>query len=261
VGEMVKEISISQNEDTRLKSIYDFTITCGNAHSPKNLAIEILKNLGTLCSFDQAFVYFLDGNGKVFDRYLMNINERWGTMYFEYYANLENLRYNYTADIKEDPNKILLKTYDWENEHSSEFVPSYIRPRGIKYSCGFPLFDLNGNYRTVIALDRVKNNAFSNDELANLLLAIPLLNNLHKNFYYQGFGLSAIKKATWGLVNLTAREIEITNLLCQGISPANISRTLFIALSTTYKHIANIYEKLQVSSQQELLVRMLHQIS
>lgn len=92
-----------------------------------------------------------------------------------------------------------------------------------------------------------------------LQLAIPHLNNLHKNFYYQGFSRKVIKRATWETANLTARETEIANLLCQGISPANISRTLYISLSTTYKHIANIYKKMHVSSQQELLVRLLRQ--
>jgi DNA-binding CsgD family transcriptional regulator len=103
----------------------------------------------------------------------------------------------------------------------------------------------------------VKKKNFSNDELMNLQLAIPQLNNLHKNFYYQGFSLNAIKRDTWETANLTAREAEIADLLCQGVSPANISRTLYIAPTTTYKHIAHIYEKMHVSSQQELLVRLL----
>ena len=56
---------------------------------------------------------------------------------------------------------------------------------------------------------------------------------------------------------LTSREAEIANLLCRGVSTANINRALYIAQSTTYKHIEHIYEKLHVSSQQELLVRLL----
>ena len=44
-----------------------------------------------------------------------------------------------------------------------------------------------------------------------------------------------------------------------GLSPAHVADTLFISTSTAYKHIANIYKKLHVSSQQELLVRVLGQ--
>jgi DNA-binding CsgD family transcriptional regulator len=180
-------------------------------------------------------------------------------MYIGYYAKADNQKYSYDQNEREDPNRITLKVLDWENEPSEDFVPNYIRVRGLKYSCGFALFDLNGNYRTIISLDRVEKKKFSQDELMNLYLAIPQLNHLHKNFYYQWFHLNALKRATMETENLTAREAEIANLLCQGVSPANISRTLCIAPATTNKHIAHIYEKLHVSSERELLVRLLRQ--
>ncbi|SHD77549.1 Response regulator containing a CheY-like receiver domain and an HTH DNA-binding domain (fragment) [[Clostridium] ultunense Esp] len=90
-----------------------------------------------------------------------------------------------------------------------------------------------------------------------LNLAIPHLNNLHKNFFYQQTSRKGIDQISWETTDLTDREIEITNLLCQGLSPGNISKSLCISLSTTNKHIANIYEKMNVSSIQELLVRIL----
>lgn len=138
------------------KKIYDFILACGKANDPKSFAIEILNNLGKLCSFDQALVYFFDGNGKVCDQYLMNINECWSTMYLEYYHSVDNQKYSCFADVRKDSNKITQRCIDWEDEPSADFVPNYIRPRGLKYSYGFALFDLNGNYRTIIALDRVR---------------------------------------------------------------------------------------------------------
>ena len=56
---------------------------------------------------------------------------------------------------------------------------------------------------------------------------------------------------------LTKREQEVVELLCRGLSPAHVSKTLKISVSTAYKHIAHIYKKLNVSSQQELLVKVL----
>jgi DNA-binding CsgD family transcriptional regulator len=41
------------------------------------------------------------------------------------------------------------------------------------------------------------------------------------------------------------------------MTPTTISKSLYISKATTYKHIAHIYEKLHVSSLQELLVRLL----
>ncbi len=247
----------SERAAVQWKELYDFISICGEAHNPKNLAINILNGIGRLCPFDQALVYFIDGNRNICGQYLMNIDASWSNMYLGYYANTEDHKYSYNTEIREEPHKVVLRVKDWENETSTEFVPKYIQARGLKYSCGFALFDLNGNYRTIISLDRVTKREFSEAELELLRQLIPQINNLHKNFYYQGFILNAMKHETDETEKLTTREAEIANLLCQGVSAANISRTLYIAQSTTYKHIANIYEKLHVSSQQELLVCLL----
>lgn len=251
-------------EDAHWEDIYDYVSICGTAHDPKSLVIEALNQLQGFCSFDQALVYFLDGNGKVCDQYLMDIDECWSTMYLQHYFAADNNRYSYFLDTRDssnritfNPNKTALYTRDWDNELSTELVPNLIRPRGLKYTCAFVLYDLTGNCRAIVALDRLKNKNFSSDELLNLQLIIPHLNNLHKNFFYQGFSQNSIKRSIWDTANLTAREIEVADLLCMGISPANIGRTLHITLATAYKHIANIYKKMHVSSQQELLVRML----
>ena len=260
---MVSSRNLTEN-DVQWKDIHDLISICGKARSPKCLAIQFLDNIGRLCSFDQALVYFFDGNGKVCDQYLNNIDEHWSSMYLSHYYRADNSRYSCYVDQRETSDKITLNsdkitTYirDWDSELSIEFVPNLVRPRGLKYTCGFVLFDMYGNQRTLVAMDRVKKKNFSNDELMNLNLVIPHLNNLHKNFFYQGCNQNTIKQSLWETENLTSRETEIANLLCLGISPSNISRTLHISKATTYKHIAHIYKKLQVSSQQELLVRLL----
>ena len=111
----------------------------------------------------------------------------------------------------------------------------------------------------VFSLDRIRDTPFSEIEKNRLNLALPILNNMHRNFFYQGMDSDGtFLQSPWKEYNLTKREIEITNLLCQGMTVQNISSVLYIALTTTYKHIANIYKKLGVSSQQELLVKMLN---
>jgi DNA-binding CsgD family transcriptional regulator len=53
--------------------------------------------------------------------------------------------------------------------------------------------------------------------------------------------------------HLTPREIEIFELLIQGHSPQELSKMLFISLSTTRSHIKSIYSKTDVHSQLELI--------
>lgn len=54
---------------------------------------------------------------------------------------------------------------------------------------------------------------------------------------------------------LSERELEVLRLIASGMSNAEISRTLFVALSTVKKHVNNIYRKLGVNSRTRALAR------
>ena len=243
------------------KEIYDFVLECGYAHDPNQFAEKIIDHIGNFLAFDCASAYLMDGSGKPCGQHLRNIDERWIKVYLAYYVDTDDSRYSLFKEStrRNIPDNLILNTYDWESEKSSEFVPNFIRVRGIKYSCGFGFYDMHGNLRMAIALDRTQGDNFSEEEMHLLRLIIPQLNNLHKNFFYQGFTSKKAFRQVATETSLTARESQIAEMLCQSISPAEISRTLHIAQSTTYKHIANIYEKMNVSSQRELLARLLSQ--
>ncbi len=245
------------NTDIPWKKIYDFTLSCGNVHELKSFSVKILYGLEDLCNFDQSLIYFLDGNGKVYNQYLMNIDKQWSTLYLEYYSKTENGSYGLVKNARENPDKPTINIKEWEKEPSTEFVPHYIRSRGLKYSLGFALYDINGMPRTVFALDKTKDENFTDDEFTAVSLAVPQINNLHKKFFCKQTSRQDADQISWETTTLTTREMEIANLLCQGISPTTISELLYISKATTYKHISNIYEKMHVSTLQEFLVRML----
>ncbi|MEG0324307.1 MAG: helix-turn-helix transcriptional regulator, partial [Raoultibacter sp.] len=52
---------------------------------------------------------------------------------------------------------------------------------------------------------------------------------------------------------LSARETEVFELLAKGRNRVFISKALFISDNTTRTHMKNIYRKLDVHSQQELI--------
>lgn len=241
------------------EKIYNINLKCGNIHDVKNFSVEILFALKELCDYDEGLIYFLDGNGKVYNQYLMNIDKQWSIMYLEYYSKIEEGRYSIKRKIGNEYDVPSVNIREWEREPASEFVANYIQPRGLKYSLGFSLDDVNGRPRTLFALDKIRFNNFTEDEFRSLSLIVPLLNNLHKKFYLEQTIFRGKDQMSWETRSLTPREKEITNLLCQGISPANISKILYISESTTHKHMANIYDKMHVSSIQELLVRLLRQ--
>lgn len=243
--------------DINWEKINSFLLDCGNTRSPKELSICFLTGLKPFCSYDRALAFFLDGNGKVCGQHRENIKARWSSIYLEYYAHTAQ-QYSCFRSINENPEKVSLHIICWTREADSEFLRDYIRPLGIGSSCGFVFYDMNGAPRTIIALDRLLGSHFSKTELQTLELLLPHLNNLHKNFFYEGFNLNTIRRAACEVSGLTQRETQIAGLMCQGVSQANISRILHISRSTTNSHIAHIYEKLHVSSQQELLSLLLH---
>lgn len=250
-------------DSTCPQKLYSLVLSCGNVHDPKGFVAKFLGEVKAILPYDQAMIHFLNENGKICDKILINIDEYWNSAYLSYFANSDLKKYSITAGLSLTPDKYKIGIHNWEKEESREFVPYYIKPRGVKHSCGFALYDIDNRARVNLGFDRTGQEGFRRDEILNLRLILPSLNNLHKNFYYQ----QQVKTNQILYSNnadnepLTSRENQVANLLCQGMSPSNISRTLMISLSTTNKHIARIYKKYKVSSRQELLVRMLGQQS
>ncbi len=59
--------------------------------------------------------------------------------------------------------------------------------------------------------------------------------------------------------SLTNRELEILNLLVEGMSNAAIAKKLFISIQTVRNHIRHIYDKLQVHSKSQAVVKALRE--
>lgn len=250
----------SRTYEIDYKTIYDVVLACGNSQQPQKFVQSVIEKISVLCPFDQALAYFLDGNGKVQNQCLVNIDNSWSMRYLEYYRYVDERQYSISRGIREKGKPLAVNVRDWGHEPSNrEFIQDYIRPRQLKYSVGFSFHDLNGIGRVTFALDRVRDVKYSAAELYNLQIVLPQLNNLYKNFHYQDTRQISNSPVPWEETKLTPREIDVAKLLCQGVTPANIGKTLFITLPTVYKHIAHIYEKLHVSSRQELLVRLLRQ--
>jgi two-component system, NarL family, response regulator DegU len=60
---------------------------------------------------------------------------------------------------------------------------------------------------------------------------------------------------------LTARELQILQMLADGCSPADVAERLFISPKTVRNHLSNVYEKLGVGSRsQAIVVALKHQL-
>lgn len=241
-------------------NIHAFLLDCGNIRNPKEFSVQIVKKIITLIPYDQARIYYINDNGIVYDEYLFGVDKRWTHLYHEYYSKIENGRYSIFSNIINKghffTSKIENCVHDWTNHECDEFLTDYIRPQGIRYTVGFGLHDNYNTLKITCILDRISYSKFTNKELNVLNLILAHLENLHRNFYVNVSDNGNVNNNIKFQTPLTMREAEIAELLSKGVTPTNISRKLCICQSTVYKHIAHIYDKLNVSSRQELLVKV-----
>jgi LuxR family maltose regulon positive regulatory protein len=54
---------------------------------------------------------------------------------------------------------------------------------------------------------------------------------------------------------LTRQELEILQLMQEGLSNKDVASTLYISMHTVKRHASNIYEKLKVNGRQEAIFR------
>jgi DNA-binding CsgD family transcriptional regulator len=239
----------------RLK-INDFLLDCGKVNNPRDFSVQVLKKVDALIPYDQGRVYFLDDQGEIVDKFLLGVDPQIFEEYKDRYSKVDGGQYAVSRRIKKYSGLGCVEelAHDWTVERDDEFLTKHLKPQGIRYSFGLPLYDMRNSLKCSIILDRICRAKYGCAEMNIMATILPHLNNLHKNFFFNspGSGVSAGRTIS----GLTARENEIALLLYKGAAPALIGEQLFISLTTVYKHIAHIYEKLSVSTRQELLVKL-----
>lgn len=88
----------------------------------------------------------------------------------------------------------------------------------------------------------------------------PQADNINNDFHSDPFcNLLLLNGRQWLFVqnryNLTPREREIAELICQGLRNCNIARNLRIKPGTVKTHTRNIYRKVRVKSKIAMLLR------
>ena len=239
--------------------MHEFLLDVGNVREPRELAVQVIRKVYALIPYDQARVYFVDNDGKVCDAVLVGVDPTWNDVYLDYYSRIENGRWSIPARVERSRDSIpgtRGKVYDWTKLEHDEFVDEYIRPQRLHYTAGFAFLDAGGLVKSVYCLDRTGRGGYTQREIDIMSIVQPHLDNLHQNlFVLASARMPALNADVCKL--LTKRESQIARVLCQGMTPARISRALFVSLPTVYRHIANIHAKLDVSNRQELILKLL----
>ena len=126
-------------------------LECGSVHEWKDFSIGVITRLKRICDYNHGRIYFINGNGKISDQYIIGLDKKWVSAYHEYYSKILNGRYAIPTQLSENipPHDKPVHMRDWSQAENDEFVVDYVRALGINYSLGFSLFDTDGNAKLV----------------------------------------------------------------------------------------------------------------
>ena len=220
------------------KQIYDLSLQCCKYRSTKSFSVSLLREMNRLVPFDEAVVFYLNGNLKITDYYLYNINPKWMSLYLGYYSNADRGAYGLVQRDLDNLDGVYV--HQWSFEQSGEVIPDYIRPRNLVSTLGFPMRDATDRIRTIFALDRLSDAPYTDWEIETVRSIRELLKLFHRLLFTCADDEAAQLTSRTELQTLTPREMEIVNLLEQGITPANIAHILHITVPTTNRHIYNL---------------------
>lgn len=241
------------------EALSDYVLSCGSIHEPYRFCVNALQSMRSLVDFDQGVFLMFDGNRRIVRKYFYNFPKRWSSLYLDWYSHATDTDFSLDQEYSESRDESSVKVIDWKSYDwwGEDQLEGYIEGRGLGSSLTFTLFDLMGAPATSFSLDRMSSKAFSELDVATVRVAAAHLNNLYKNLFVRPAGQVRLWDGMTGADSLTPRERQVLELLCEGVTPNNIARDLHISLGTTNKHIGHIYQKLEVSNRQELLVRLL----
>ncbi len=150
---------------------------------------------------------------------------------------------------------------DWRQLQHTEYGADFMNPQGIGSSLVIPLLEETGHFLGAIAINRLKGTgSFNEQDLAIMQVVQPHLSNFYAMHallvvYDDQLPDAAALASTYK--TLTRREAEIAALICRRFSTGMIASKLLISPATVYRHIANIFAKLNVFSRDELQEKFL----
>ena len=252
-------MDLKYSEELPWPNINSYLLKTGRIREPKEFIEKSIENIHELVPFEQARFFFLNVNGKIQDVGQLGTSRDWTDAYMNYYSKIEDGKYSLVKNNKYDFSmyqNLSVGIKDWTNQSEDEFLKDYIKPQGILYSAGFNFHASDGYVKCIFVLNRVSRIRFTKKEVDVMKAVFPHLENLFKNMHVNLTSENE-KKAEKLRGLLSKREIEISEYICGGFPPTQISERLFISVSTIYRHIANIHLKLNVSTRQELVLKLL----
>lgn len=233
--------------------IHDFLLEAGSQRRVQDLTTTVIERIGELIPYDCGAAWFEAKPGTPLRCYqTKGIAERFVMEHNNYYNR-------FTPPVLD---KVFRNVgfVDWRCLRHTEYAREFIFPQGIRYAGGFLLWDNRGESFLCLTLTHSK---YDYEQHLQVRKILEIIQSHLSNYYSYLNLLSAQDNSYIHLAELAAdcrilskREAEIAGLLCRRLSVPEISSILLISPKTTYRHVANIYEKMGVNNRKGLILKI-----
>jgi DNA-binding CsgD family transcriptional regulator len=243
-------------QETPWSAILDYLKGIGSERSSDGLLEAAISRIRSLVSYDFAQAVFLDEETHRFSRMRsVDLPDSFAASYPLYFDSQRG-RFSRTRMSGNDK---LFRTTSKPFMRTA-FGAEWVKPLGVEHSAGIAIDGENGRCLALLILYRSgRSMGFASREMAIFSLIEPLISNL---FFCLRQGrrapaMARVEDEVEGFPQLTPREREIVAELCKGSATRDLSDRLYISPNTLYRHINNVYEKLEVSNRQALIAKVL----
>ena len=239
-----------------VEKMYGILYRCSCQHNLADFCGAVATEMGKIIHYDSASIMCVDVTGKIESFLLYGVKEKTWRRFMKFYTEGTNA-------LSIDLNRPLTSSLehqavirDWTDvsiqKKYPEFYQFHVEPLGLKYCLGFQLKDNKGFIRCIISYDRYRGKCFDGNDVKTLMEMLPVLENIFIDLLLPEQNSFEENRLVNSDSPLTKREREIALLLCDGCDSRMIATRLSISVTTVYKHINNIYKKLNISKRQEL---------
>ncbi len=238
------------NTDLPWMKINDYLLEIGKERDPRDFCVKAFKTINTLIPFDTGMLYILQDDLKPKEQVLIEMSRKMSDEYLHYYSELHGGRFSYLYVI---PHEI-----DWDMIEDCEYKSDFIKAMKINHSTSINFYTDDRWMSAGFVISRTRKNGFTQTESMILKILRSHIGNLYANLFVSSSRSRKQNQYQELQKPFSGRELEIADMLLKGMSPKQISSRNFISLKTVYNHLASMFDKAGVSSQRELLVKLMN---
>jgi DNA-binding CsgD family transcriptional regulator len=247
---------MSSNSSLPWEKIQDFIAEVGAAENVADFFQRFTQNIDALIPIDLYCVLGVVGpEGGLCESKTVVESGKWFNYFTNYYWRL-------IPDLSKEPG-VNTRIVDWNHYMDTEYANDFMAPQYIRYSLGIQSLGKIPGFTGILALNRSKTSPqFSGQEQQIMEVLQPHLSNIFRFLTLleprkpETIPIPEPADQNPQLEKLTPREIEIVGLLCRGLSTNEICTLLVISENTAYRHLNNIFAKLNFSSRTELVAKL-----